>query len=66
LGQALESALSSRAKDRNLENRIEPNPENQEICDELYDRWLRIYRKFSEMVETEDAIDLTNAFLKRD
>jgi autoinducer 2 (AI-2) kinase len=49
-----------------LESRIEPNPENHEIYDELYDRWLRIYRKFNEMVETEDAIDLSNAFLQRD
>jgi hypothetical protein len=28
----------------------------------LYDRWLRIYRKFNEMVEMEDAIDLTSKF----
>jgi autoinducer 2 (AI-2) kinase len=48
-----------------LENRIEPNPKNHEAYNELYDRWLRIHSKFKEMVETEDAIDLTDAFLWR-
>ena len=57
VGEATEKAVR-------LETRIEPDPQNHEIYNELYDRWLRIYRKFNEMVETEDAIDLTNAFLK--
>jgi len=49
-----------------LETRVEPNPENQETYNELYDRWLRIHHKFNEMVETEDVIDLTNSLLRRD
>ena len=49
-----------------LETRVEPNPGNHEAYNELYDRWLRIHRKFNEMVETEDVIDLTNSLLRRD
>jgi autoinducer 2 (AI-2) kinase len=45
-----------------IESRIEPNMENHDRYNELYDRWLRIYRKFNEMVEMEDAIDLTSKF----
>jgi len=45
--------------------RIEPDAGNHEKYDALYERWLRIYRKFDELVEADDATELLNSFLKR-
>ena len=48
------------------ETKIEPDSDNHEKYDTLYERWLGIYRKFGELVETADIMELTNSFLKRE
>jgi len=49
-----------------LETKIEPDPDNHEKYNVFYERWLGIYRKFGELVETDDIMELTNSFMKHE
>ena len=48
------------------ETKIDPDLDNHEKYNALYERWLGVYRKFGELVETEDIMELMNSFLKRE